>query len=106
MSDEDPAPIVRAVVVDCHIEDVFAYLADPTRDHAWCDAPRALLAREPPAWIAWREDDVEVTCELEPVWTSTRVTHREAARGGPWRRRSRRRAVARRLRTLKNALER
>src|SRR5438093_12693641 len=29
--------IVRAVVIDCHIEDVFAYVADPVNDPEWCE---------------------------------------------------------------------
>jgi hypothetical protein len=33
--------IVRSVVIDCHIEDVFAYVADPLNDPAW--RPAVLL---------------------------------------------------------------
>jgi hypothetical protein len=28
--------IVRSVVIDCHVEDVFAFVADPLNDPAWC----------------------------------------------------------------------
>ena len=28
--------IVRAVVIDCHVEDVFAYVSDPLNDPEWC----------------------------------------------------------------------
>jgi uncharacterized protein YndB with AHSA1/START domain len=31
-----PMQIARSVVIDCHIEDVFAYVADPLNDPAWC----------------------------------------------------------------------
>jgi uncharacterized protein YndB with AHSA1/START domain len=34
------AQVVRSVVVDCHIEDVFAYVADPLNDAVW---PAAVL---------------------------------------------------------------
>jgi hypothetical protein len=47
-----------------------------------------------------------VTCELEEVWTSTRVTHREEAARGALRRLARGREVTRRLRALRRELER
>jgi hypothetical protein len=28
--------IVRSVVIDCHVEDVFDYVADPLNDPRWC----------------------------------------------------------------------
>jgi hypothetical protein len=95
-------PIIRAVVVDCHIEDVFAYLSDPV----WLAGERTDVSGEPPDRIVWRERHGPVTCELEEVWTSTRVTHRDDAALGVLRRRARSRAVARRLRALKRELER
>jgi uncharacterized protein YndB with AHSA1/START domain len=141
--------IVRSVVIDCHIEDVFRYVADPSNDPVWCakvlaveqtegEGPgagarcdvlhRRLAFRparrmaytcreyEPPERIAWREDDgetvIHVAYELEPVWTSTRLTQRDEARLGaprPLRRLVRAgigRDVARQLRTLKHVLER
>jgi hypothetical protein len=33
-------PVVRSLVVDCHVEDVFAYVADPLNDAVW---PTAVL---------------------------------------------------------------
>jgi hypothetical protein len=95
-------PIVREVVVDCHIDDVFAYLADPV----WLADERSEVRGRPPDRIAWREHVGAVTCELEAVWTSTRVTHRDGAALGLLRGRSRARAVQRRLRALKQELER
>jgi hypothetical protein len=81
--------IVTSVVVDCHVDDVSDFLAD-----------------------RYRIDSERITFELEPVWTSTRVTRREertvrAPRtlqpllGLVARRRARRE-----LRALKQALER
>jgi hypothetical protein len=95
-------PIVRELVVDCHIEDVFAYMVDPV----WLAGQRSELSGHPPDRIAWREPVGIVTCELEAVWTSTRVTHRDDARLGLLRRRARGREVQRRLRALKRELER
>ena len=103
--------IVRAVVIDRHIDDVFAYVSDALNDPQWCakvlsveqvvgtgPGPGArydvlhrpirlrparpmaytCLEWEPPARIAWREDDgadvIDVGYELESVWTSTRLT--------------------------------
>jgi hypothetical protein len=73
--------IVRSVVIDCHIEDVFDYVADPRNDREWRRGrPTELtfLDSERPRRIAWRwEADgefVDVGFALEPVWTSTRVT--------------------------------
>lgn len=103
--------IVRSVVIDGHIEDVFRYVADPSNNPEWCakvlavqqaegEGPGAgarydvlhrpipflparrmaytCLEYDPPERTAWREDDgqtvIHVTCELEPVWTSTRLT--------------------------------
>jgi hypothetical protein len=41
---------------------------------------------DPPARVAWRGDDgvdeIDVAYELEPVWTSTRITQRDDARLG------------------------
>jgi uncharacterized protein YndB with AHSA1/START domain len=111
--------IVRSVVIDCHIEDVFAYVADPRNDAAWRVPTRSRRARhgtrtrvdsEPPRRIAWREGDghevIDVTYELESVWTSTRVTERDDVRLGVLRRIAMGRNVARRLSTLKRVLER
>jgi Polyketide cyclase / dehydrase and lipid transport len=141
--------IVRAVIVDCHIDDVFDYVADPRNDPAWCakvlsveqvegerpgpGARYEVLHRPiplrparrmaytcvgwvPPVRIAWREEDggdvIDVTYELEPVWTSTRLTQRDDARLGaprvlhPLLRIGIGRDVARQLRTLKRVLER
>jgi hypothetical protein len=141
--------IVRAVVIDCHIEDVFAFVADPLNDPAWCakvlqveqvegDGPgpgaryevlhRPIPFRparrmaytcidwDPPGRIAWREDDgpdiINVTYELESVWTSTRLTQRDDAELGapralhPLLRIGIGRDVARQLRTVKRVLER
>jgi hypothetical protein len=141
--------VVRSVVIDCHIEDVFAFVADPLNDPAWCakvlrveqvegngprlDARYEVLHRpipfrparrmahtcvdwEPPRRVAWREDDradvIDVTYELESVWTSTRLTQRDDARRGapralhPLLRAGIGRDVARQLRTLKRVLER
>lgn len=36
--------IVRSVVIDCHIEDVFEYVADPLNDPAW--RPAVLLVEQ------------------------------------------------------------
>jgi uncharacterized protein YndB with AHSA1/START domain len=103
--------IVRSVVIDCHVEDVFDYLADPRNDGAWRADRRAALTcaeREPPHRIVWRWDAdgevVEVGFALEPVWTSTRVTVREEQRTRIPRRA--RRDLDRRLETLRQRLER
>jgi Polyketide cyclase / dehydrase and lipid transport len=111
--------VVRSVVIDCHIDDVFRYVADPFNDPAWC--PKVLSVEQvvgegpgpgasyqvlhrpiplrparrmaytcvewdAPRRIAWREDDgvdlIDVTYELELVWTSTRLTQRDEARLG------------------------
>ena len=138
--------IVRSVVVDCHIEDVFDYIADRLNDPAWSPtvqavdqlhgngpgpgASYAVLRKplrlrparlmectcvdwDPPARLAWLEKDgpdvVRVTYELEPVWTAARVTQRHEAPFGAaraLRRMTVARAVARRLRSLKEVLER
>jgi uncharacterized protein YndB with AHSA1/START domain len=141
--------IVRSVVIDCHIEDVFRYVADPSNDPVWCAKVLAVdqvegqgpgagarynvlhrtlpfrparrmaytcLEYDPPERIAWREEDgqtvIHVTYELEPVWTSTRLTQRDVARLGaprPLHRLVRAgigRDVARQLRALKQVLER
>ena len=141
--------IVRAVVIDCHIEDVFAYVSDPLNDPEWCakvvsveqvegdgrgpGARYEVLHRpiplrparrmtytcldwEPPARIAWREDDgadvIDVGYELESVWTSTRLTQRDdVVRLGaprllhPLLRIGVGRDVERQLRALKRVLE-
>jgi uncharacterized protein YndB with AHSA1/START domain len=141
--------IVRSIVIDRHVEEVFAFVADPRNDVRWCEkvlsveqvegdepgrASRyAVLHRpvplrparwmayecvewEPPARIGWREDDghdvIEVTYELEPVWTATRMTQRDEARLGaprllhPLLKAGIGRDIARQLRALKRLLER
>jgi uncharacterized protein YndB with AHSA1/START domain len=141
--------IVRSVVIDCHIEDVFRYVADPSNDPGWCAKVLAVeqmegagpgagaryevlhrplpfraarrmtytcLAYDPPERIVWREDDgptvIRVTYELEPVWTSTRLTQRDEARLDAPRLLHRLvtagigRDVARQLGALKQVLER
>jgi Polyketide cyclase / dehydrase and lipid transport len=140
--------IVRAIVVDRHIEEVFEYVADPLNDPAWCPKvlsvepltgdgpgpgaryevlhrpnplrpPRRMtylcVAWDPPSSIAWREDDgadvIDVTYELDPVWTATRLTQRDDARLGaprlvhPLLKAGIGRDVARQLRALKHVLE-
>jgi hypothetical protein len=96
--------VVRCVVIDCHVEDVFDYLADPLHDRDWltCVEPEA------PRRVIWRweadGDGVEVSFALDPVWTSTRVTARREHRG-----RGRARAARdldRRLEALRQRLER
>jgi Polyketide cyclase / dehydrase and lipid transport len=141
--------IVRSVVVDRHVDDVFDFVADPHNDPRWCDKvlgveqvegdgpgpgaryevvhrpipfrpPRRMaymcLELERPRRIAWREDDgrdlIDVTYELEPVWTATRFTQRDRAQLGaprllhPLIERGIGRDVARQLRRLKLVLER
>jgi uncharacterized protein YndB with AHSA1/START domain len=141
--------IVRAVVIDRHIEDVFAYVADPLNDPHWCAKvlsveqiegegpgpgaryevlhrplplrpPRRMtytcVAWEPPVRIQWHEDDgadvLDVTYELEAVWTATRLTQRDEGRLGaprilqPLVRVGVGRDVAQQLRALKRVLER
>ena len=111
------------VVIDRHIDDVFAFLAEFSNAPHWAagvlavdqvagdgpgpgavyDVVRRVRGRrrrtavvcvgwEPPKRVAWRQDNSEVTYELESVWTATRVT----ARGG----------AVRDLRGLRRALER
>jgi hypothetical protein len=141
--------IVRSVVVDCHIEDVFDYIADRYNDPAWSPTVQAVdqlhgigpgpgasyavlhkplplrparlmectcVEWDPPARLGWLEKDgsdvIRVTYELEPVWTAARVTQRHEARLGarralhPLRRLRVDQAVGRRLRSLKEVLER
>jgi hypothetical protein len=141
--------IVRSVVIDCHIEDVFRYVADPSNDPVWCAKVLAVeqvegegtgagaryevlhrplpfraarrmtytcLAYDALGRIVWHENDgptvIRVTYELEPVWTSTRLTQRDEARLNAPRllhrlvRAGIGRDVARQLRTLKQVLER
>lgn len=81
--------IVTSVVVDCHVDDVSDFLAH-----------------------RYRIDSERIEFELEPVWTSTRVTRREELTlRAPRTLRpllglaARRRAV-RELRALRQALER
>jgi hypothetical protein len=73
-----PMQIVRSVVIDCHIEDVFDYVADPLHDRELRTAALTCVERQPPHHVAWRgEADagvVDVSFALEPVWTSTRLT--------------------------------
>ena len=95
-------PIIRAVVVDCHIEDVFDRVADP----AWLPGERTDVSGEPPDRVVGHEGHGAEICELEEVWPSTRVTHRDHAALGLLRRRARGREVERRLRALKRELER
>lgn len=107
------------MVIDCHIEDVFAYVADPGNDAGWRVPSRFRRARrgtrtcvdlDPPRRIAWREEDgggvIDVTCELESVWTSTRVTQRADVGLGVLRRVAVGRDVVRHLNALKRVLER
>jgi hypothetical protein len=81
--------IVRSVVVDCHVDDVSEFLAD-----------------------RYRVESDRVTFELEPVWTSTRVTRREEMNVRaphvvqPLLRLVAGHKAARELRALKQALER
>jgi hypothetical protein len=140
--------IVRSLVIDCHIEDVFAYVADPLNDPAWCptvlvvdqvdgDGPgpgaRYEMLRRPIPWrparptactcvdwdppgrIAWRceaaGDLVRVSYALEPVWTATRLTRRQAHRLRaarvlhPVLKLATERGVERQLRALRRRLE-
>ena len=141
--------IVRAVVIDCHIDDVFAYISNPLNDPRWCekvldvrqtevDAPgpgaayevlhrpirwrpprrmaHACVDWDPPHRIDWHEDDgadvVDVTYELESVWTATRLTQRDEAQLGapaalrPLLEIGIGRDMTRQLQTLKRLLER
>jgi hypothetical protein len=81
--------IVTSVVVDCHVDDVSDFLAH-----------------------RYRVDSERVRFELEPVWTSTRVTRREertvrAPRAlQPLLGLVARRRARRELRALRQALER
>jgi hypothetical protein len=78
--------IVNSVVVDCHAEDVSDFLAD-----------------------RYRIESDRVRFELEPVWTSTRVTRLEERTVRAPRALFAllaRRQAARELRALKQALER
>jgi len=94
--------VVRSVVVDCHPDDVLAYLLR--------EGGRFEGTREPQRVVA-REGDLTVTYTLEPVWTSTRLTRAETVPDGP-RGLRRLRAVrrgaraGRRLRAVRLALER
>jgi hypothetical protein len=111
-----PMQIVRSVVIDCHVEDAFDYIADPHNDREWRRGRHTALTcldSQRPHRIAWHwetdGDTVEVSFALEPVWTSTRVTVCQEHR----RRRARilRRALAirdldRRLEALRRRLER
>lgn len=98
------------VVIDCHIDDVFAFLADLRNAPRWAsgitsaaqvagdgaglgalyDVVRRVRGRrrhtamvcvawEPPRRVAWSGDSVEISCNLEQVWTASRVTVRGAA---------------------------
>ena len=107
--------IVRSVVIDCHIDDVFEYVADPRNDREWRSARPAALTRVdciPPHRIAWRweadGDIVDVSFALEPVWTSTRLTMREERRrhGRRFLKRAAARDLDRRLEALRLRLER
>jgi hypothetical protein len=99
---------VPEVVIDCHIDDVFAFMADFRHAPRWVAGVVAVrqIAGEgpgpgarydvrrraggtvvvcagwdPPRSLIWREDAEEVTYELQPAWTATRVT----AHGGTLR---------------------
>ena len=132
--------LVRDVVIDRHIDEVFDFVADPLHDPAWRPTvvsvvqvveadglgarydvlhrpvrfrpPRRTLQTcvlwEPPARVGWHGEDAaggfDVTCELESVWTATRVTRRTVApRRLRW---LAARDDARELRALKRILER
>ena len=77
--------IVRSVVIDCHVEDVFDYVADPHNDREWRRGRHTALTcvdSQRPHRIAWRweaeqGDTVDVGFALEPVWTSTRLVVRQ-----------------------------
>ena len=141
--------IVRSIVIDRHVAEVFAFVADPRDDVRWCAKVDAVeqvagegpgpgsryevvhrpiplrparrmayecLDWEPPKLIRWREHDgddvIDVTYELEPLWTATRFTQRDDARLRaprllhPLLRAGIGRDVARQLRSLKRLLER
>jgi len=104
--------VVRSVVIDCHVEDVFDYLADPRNDREWRRGRLTELTcvhSERPHRIAWRweaeGDFVEVGFALEAVWTSTRVTASEERRR-PAFKRAAARDLDRRLEALRQRLER
>jgi hypothetical protein len=63
--------VVRAVAIDCHLDDAFEYVADPFNDPAWC--PK-LLSVEQVVGEGPRPGD-----ELELVESSTRLTQRDQA---------------------------
>jgi hypothetical protein len=111
--------IIRSVVIDCHMDDVFDYVADPLNDREWRAARSSALTRVdcvPPHRIAWRWEAegeiVDVSFALEPVWTSTRLTMRQESRlhGPRFLRRVLKWAAARdldrRLEALRKRLER
>jgi hypothetical protein len=141
--------VARSIVIDRHVEDVFAFVADPCDDVRWCKKVEAVeqvagegpgpgsqylvvhrpiplrparrmayqcLDWKPPNRIRWREHDggdvIDVTYDLEPVWTATRFTQRDDARLGaprllhPLLRAGIGHDVARQLRALKRLLER
>ena len=117
--DRPPMQILRSVVIDCHIEDVFDYVADPRNDREWRRGrltELTCLGSERPRRIAWRweadGDVVDVGFVLEPVWTSTRVTVRQERRPHgarilrPARQRTAARDLDRRLEALRQRLER
>jgi hypothetical protein len=92
--------VQRTVVIDCHIEDVFDHLARRVA------AASSDVRCDPPHRVEWRAGDgIEVMYELEPVWTATRVTRRDAGELGALRTIARRRDVVRQLRALKHELE-
>jgi hypothetical protein len=111
--------VVRSVVIDCHVEDVFDYIADPRNDREWRRGRLTELTcvhSERPRRIAWRwgaeGECVDVSFALEPVWTSTRVTvNQERRRPGasilrPALKRAAARDLDRRLEALRQRLER
>jgi hypothetical protein len=117
--DQPPMQILRSVVIDCHIEDVFDYVADPRNDREWRRGRLTELTcrhSERPRRIAWRwEADgefVDVGFALEPVWTSTRLTVSQELRPHgarilrPARQRAAARDLDRRLEALRERLER
>jgi hypothetical protein len=117
--DRPPMQIVRSIVIDCHIEDVFDYLADPRNDREWRRGrltELTCLHSERPHRIGWRweaeGEHVDVGFALEPVWTSTRLVVTQARRPEkarvlrPALKRAAARDLDRRLEALRQRLER
>jgi hypothetical protein len=95
--------VVRAVVIDCHLDDACGYVADPFNDPAWC--PKILSVEQLVGEEPGPGD------ELELVGSSTRLTQRDQARLDaprmmhPLFRIGLRRDVGRQLGVLKQLLE-